>query len=167
MGFGVIEIAKKKPQYVDMGLLDLRKDGDHYDRLKAIFEATTKLIKNYKPDEVALEAPFFGKNVQSMLKLGRAQGVAMAAALHQDLPIFEYAPLKIKLAITGVGQASKEQVSAMLQRMFSIKEMPKNFDASDGLAVAVCHFYESTSVLKTAKTKDWADFVKKNPGRVQ
>jgi crossover junction endodeoxyribonuclease RuvC len=167
MGFGVIRSTGKNPEYVDMGILDIRKEGDHYMKLKAIFKTTIKLIENYSPNEMAVEAPFYGKNVQSMLKLGRAQGVALAAALSMDLPVFEYAPRKIKLAITGAGQASKEQVSKMLERMFSIPDMPKNFDASDGLAAAVCHFYENTSLTTKSSTKNWGDFIRKNPGRVK
>lgn len=167
MGFGVLDATGKTPGYIDMGVLDIRKEGDHYQKLNAIFRTTIKLIENYSPVELAIEAPFFGKNVQSMLKLGRAQGVAIAAALSMDLPVYEYAPRKIKLAITGVGQASKEQVSSMLKRMLVIPDMPENFDATDGLAAAVCHFYENSSPIKKASSKGWADFVKKNPGRIQ
>ncbi len=167
MGFGVLNATGKVPGYIDMGVLDIRKEGDHYMKLNAIFKTTIKLIENYNPVELAIEAPFYGKNVQSMLKLGRAQGAAISAALLKDLPVFEYAPRKIKLSITGVGQASKEQVSAMLGRMFSIPDMPDNFDATDGLAVAVCHFYENSSPLKKSSAKGWGDFVKNNPGRVK
>jgi len=167
MGFGVLDASAKEPRYIDMGVLDIRKEGDHYQKLNAIFRTTVKLIDNYAPVEMAIEAPFYGKNVQSMLKLGRAQGAAIAAALNMDLPVFEYAPRKIKLAITGVGQASKEQVSAMLERMLMIPDMPGNFDATDGLAAAVCHFYESSNPIKKTGAKGWADFVKKNPGRIR
>lgn len=167
MGFGVIKASGKDPLYIDMGVLDIRKEGDHYQKLNAIFRTTVKLIENYKPNELAVEAPFFGKNVQSMLKLGRAQGVAIAAALSMDLPVFEYAPRKIKMAITGLGQASKEQVSAMLERMFAIKDMPGNLDATDGLAAAVCHFYEKKTPEKTGAARNWSDYIKKNPGRVK
>ena len=125
-----------------MGVIDLKKAGDHYMKLRKIYEGTIGLIEQYLPDEVALEAPFYGKNVQSMLKLGRAQGVAMAAVLSRDVPVFEYAPRKIKLSITSAGDASKEQVAGMLARMFNLQEIPKNLDATDGLAVAVCHFYQ-------------------------
>lgn len=166
MGFGVLRATGKEPAYIDMGMLDIRKEGDHHSKLKAIFKLTIKLIENYRPDEMAIEAPFFGKNVQSMLKLGRAQGVAIAAALSKDLPVFEYAPRKIKLSITGVGQASKEQVSNMLGKSLNIKNMPSNLDASDGLAAAVCHFYESKMVLKKSGVKNWGEFIRKNPGRV-
>ena len=167
MGFGVIKTSGKNPVYLDMGILDIRKEGDHYMKLKAIFKTTIKLIENYSPDELAVEAPFYGKNVQSMLKLGRAQGVALAAALSMDLPVYEYAPRKIKLSITGSGNASKEQVSNMLERMLSIPDMPTNFDASDGLAAAVCHFYEMASPIKKSSSKNWGDFIRKNPGRAK
>ncbi len=166
MGFGVIQSSGKQPEFIDMGVLDLRKEKDPYDKLRIIFDTTIKLINNYHPDVLAIESPFFGKNVQSMLKLGRAQGVAIAAALSKGLPVHEYAPRKIKLAITGVGQASKEQVSGMLFRMFSLQGMPENFDATDGLAAAVCHFYEDKAPLKSSGSKSWADFAKKNPGRI-
>lgn len=167
MGFGVIGSVGKKPIYQDMGVLDLRKVSDQYLKLRRIFDTTIELIDKYNPDELAIEAPFYGKNVQSMLKLGRAQGVAISAALTRDIPIFEYAPRKIKLAVTGAGQASKEQVSGMLEKMFMIKEMPKNHDATDGLAVAVCHFYEKSPGQKKTGVKSWGDFIAKNPGRVK
>lgn len=166
MGYGIIGSSGKDPVYQDMGVLDLRKEPDQYLKMKKIFDTTLELIDQYTPDELAIEAPFYGKNVQSMLKLGRAQGTAIAAALSRDIPVFEYAPRKIKLAITGVGQASKEQVSAMLEKMFSIKDMPVNYDASDGLAVAVCHFYERSPGKKKAGPTSWNDFIAKNPGRV-
>jgi crossover junction endodeoxyribonuclease RuvC len=166
MGFGVILGEGKQPGFIDMGVLDIRKEGDHYMKLSIIYKTVTRLIENYNPTELAIEAPFFGKNVQSMLKLGRAQGVAIAAALSMDLPVFEYAPRKIKMSITGVGQASKEQVSSMLGRMFSIENMPLNYDATDGLAAAVCHFYERSAPVKKGGAKSWSDFIKKNPGRV-
>lgn len=139
MGYGIIRSDGKKPELITLGVIDLKKFGDHYLKLQKIFERTLSLIDEYHPDEIAIEAPFYGKNVQSMLKLGRAQGVAMAAGLYRSVPIFEYAPLKIKLAITGEGKASKEQVASMLQKTLLIKELPKNLDATDGLAAAVCH----------------------------
>ena len=167
MGYGIIHGSGKHPAYVDMGVLDLKKHGDHYMKLRKIYASTLDLIEKYMPDEVAIEAPFFGKNVQSMLKLGRAQGVAMAAVLSRDIPVFEYAPRKIKLSITSAGDASKEQVAAMLSRMFSLKSIPRNLDATDGLAVAVCHFYQrQMPTVKSGKTS-WEDFVRKNPDRVK
>jgi len=167
MGFGVIQGGGKTPQYLDMGNIDLKKIADPYMKLRVIHEKTLELIKKYMPDEVAIEAPFYGKNVQSMLKLGRAQGVAIAAVLSREIPVVEYAPRKIKLAITSQGNASKEQVAAMLARMFNLKDIPKNLDATDGLAVAVCHFYQKEQVPKSAGSKSWEDFIKKNPGRVK
>jgi crossover junction endodeoxyribonuclease RuvC len=144
MGYGVLRIVQTKAEMVALGVIDLRKYSNHYLKLSRIFERVTGIIDSYLPDELAIEAPFFGKNVQSMLKLGRAQGVAMAAALQRDIPITEYAPLKIKLAITGNGQASKEQVADMLHRMLHIPEtdMPSFMDATDGLAAAYCHYLQ-------------------------
>lgn len=167
MGFGVVQGNGKNPGFIDMGVFDYRKEGDHYKKINAIFKSTIRLIENYAPHELAIEAPFYGKNIQSMLKLGRAQGAAISAALLKDLPVYEYAPRKIKLAITGVGQASKEQVASMLARMFVIKAMPANLDASDGLAVAVCHFYEKNSPVKKHGHNNWEEFIRKNPGRIK
>lgn len=167
MGYGIVKGDGKTPEYVDMGVVDLKREGDHYMKLKKIYERTLELIEKYLPDEVAIEAPFYGKNVQSMLKLGRAQGVAMAAVLSRDVPVFEYAPRKIKLAITSVGDASKEQVARMLMRMFDLKEMPKNLDATDGLAAAVCHFYQNGIDLQKQGNKSWEEFIRKNPDRIK
>lgn len=167
MGYGIIKKSGKSPDYVDMGVVDLKKEGDHYMKLRKIYERTLELIERYLPDEVAIEAPFYGKNVQSMLKLGRAQGVAMAAVLSRDVPVFEYAPRKIKLSITGAGDASKEQVAHMLMRMFDLKELPKNLDATDGLAAAVCHFYQDGIKLPKAGARNWEEFIRKNPDRVK
>ncbi len=151
-----------------MGVLVLDKYEDHYLRLRKIFERVIGLIEEYLPDELAIEAPFFGKNVQSMLKLGRAQGVAMAAALTRDIPIFEYAPLKIKMSITGNGRASKEQVAAMLQRFLKIPDdqMLPQLDATDGLAAALCHFFQSNNPVKEDSYKSWKDYINKNPKKI-
>ena len=167
MGFGVIHSAGKNPGYINMGVVDLRKCGGHYMKLRKIYISTLELIGKYLPDEVAFEAPFYGKNVQSMLKLGRAQGVAIAAVLARNVPVFEYAPRKIKLSITSAGDASKEQVAGMLARMFNLKEIPKNLDATDGLAVAVCHFYQRELETKHPGPKNWEDYIRKNPGKVK
>jgi crossover junction endodeoxyribonuclease RuvC len=167
MGFGVIEIVNKKMKFVQLNELMLKKYDDHYTKLKLIFDRTLDLIDTYHPDEIAIEAPFFGKNVQSMLKLGRAQGVAMAAGLSREIPITEYLPKKIKMAITGNGNASKEQVAKMLQQMLKIKELPKNLDSTDGLAAAVCHFYNSGKTDVGASYTGWDAFVKKNDKRVK
>ncbi len=161
MGFGLIKIVGKKMEFLQLNELQLSKYDDHYVRLRHIFERTIELIDSFHPDEIAIEAPFFGKNVQSMLKLGRAQGVAMAAGLSRQIPITEYSPKKIKMAITGNGNASKEQVAKMLQSLLTLKELPKNLDSTDGLAAAVCHFYNAGKV-----STGWAAFVKQNEGRV-
>jgi len=167
MGYGIIQGTGKTPGYVDMGVIDFKKSGDHYMKLRKIYESTLSLMEKYLPDEVAIEAPFYGKNIQSMLKLGRAQGVAMAAVLARDVPVFEYAPRKIKLAITSAGDASKEQVAAMLARMFDLKEIPKNLDATDGLAAAVCHFYQKGVIQKKPGSNSWEEYIRKNPGKVK
>jgi len=167
MGFGIIKVVKNNMTFVQMNELDMRKVKDPYTKLRKIFERTIELIDTHHPDEIALEAPFFGKNVQSMLKLGRAQGVAMAAGLSRDIPVFEYAPLKIKQAITGRGSASKEQVAKMLQSTLGIKELPKNLDMTDGLAAAVCHFYNSGRIEVGKSYSGWASFVKKNEDRIK
>ena len=151
-----------------MGVLHLSKLGSHELKLKRIFERTLQLVDEYKPDEFAVEAPFFGKNVQSMLKLGRAQGVAMSAALYRNVPIFEYAPKKIKMAITGQGTASKEQVAAMLKSILNIKEMPKHLDASDGLAAAVCHHFQRNPGQSGGTSyTTWGSFLKDNPDKLK
>lgn len=154
-------------ELIGLGTIDLSKLPSHELKLKKIFERITYLINEYKPQECALEAPFHGKNVQSMLKLGRAQGVAMAAAITLDVSIAEYAPKRIKQSITGSGTASKEQVAAMLQQILKFKETPKYLDATDGLAVAVCHHFSSSGPLGATKSyKGWGDFIKANPNKV-
>ncbi|WP_315403887.1 crossover junction endodeoxyribonuclease RuvC [Hoylesella saccharolytica] len=167
MGYGIIKIVDNKASMVAMGIIDLRKLTDHYLRLGHIFERITGIIDAYLPDELAIEAPFFGKNVQSMLKLGRAQGVAIAAAIHRDIPIHEYAPLKIKMAITGRGQASKEQVAGMLQRLLHLDQtdMPRFMDATDALGAAYCHFLQMGRPDSEVKYRSWKDFVNKNQSR--
>lgn len=169
MGYGVIRVTGNKAQLVVMGVIDMRKESDSYLRLGKIFERVTGIIDEYLPDEMAIEAPFFGKNVQSMLKLGRAQGVAIAAAIHHDVPIHEYAPLKIKMAITGQGQASKEQVAGMLQRMLHIsdEDMPKFMDATDALGAAYCHFLQMGKPETNVRHySSWKDYASKNQARV-
>src|SRR6056300_593525 len=166
MGYGVLGCRKKEITLVSMGIITLGKIDSHALKLKKIFERTLGLIDSYHPDEMALEAPFYGKNVQSMLKLGRAQGVAMAAGLYREVPITEYSPKKIKMAITGSGNASKEQVAKMLQSLLKIKELPKNLDATDGLAAAVCHFYNGGNQKAYKSYSGWSAFVKQNDKRV-
>ena len=166
MGFGLIKVVDKSMELMQMDELILKKYKDHYTKLKLIFERTLHLVDTYHPDEIAIEAPFFGKNVQSMLKLGRAQGVAMAACLIREVPITEYSPKKIKMAITGNGNASKEQVAKMLQNILNINELPKNLDATDGLAAAVCHYYNSGSVSSDKSYSGWGAFVNQNKNRL-
>lgn len=169
MGYGVIRVEGNKVQLVVTGVIDMRKESDPYLRLGKIFERVTGIIAEYLPDEMAIEAPFFGKNVQSMLKLGRAQGVAIAAAIQRDVPIHEYAPLKIKMAITGQGQASKEQVAGMLQRLLHIREedMPRFMDATDALGAAYCHFLQMGRPESNEKHyNSWKDFVQRNQSRI-
>jgi crossover junction endodeoxyribonuclease RuvC len=166
-GYGLIRAAGNNPELITIGLIDLSKFGDHYLKLKHIFDRTLGIIDEYHPDELAIEAPFYGKNVQSMLKLGRAQGAAIAAALSRSLPIFEYAPRKIKMSITGRGAASKEQVAAMLMNILKFKDTKIRLDATDGLAAALCHFYQVNRPSKDKGFTGWKDFMKKNPGRVK
>jgi len=168
MGYGVLRVVDTKAQMITMGVIDLRKSGDGYLKLGHIFERVTGIIDSFLPDELAIEAPFFGKNVQSMLKLGRAQGVAIAAAIRHSVPIHEYAPMKIKMALTGNGTASKEQVAGMLQRLLKIKddEMGQFMDATDALAAAYCHFLQMGRPETDAPHyKGWKDFVTKNKER--
>lgn len=167
MGFGLITCEGQKMKLLQLDELLLKKYDDHYLKLQKIFERTIQLIDTYHPDEIAIEAPFFGKNVQSMLKLGRAQGVAMAAGLSREVPITEYSPKKIKMAITGNGNASKEQVAKMLQSLLSLKTLPKNLDATDGLAAAVCHFYNMGKLSVGKSYTGWSAFVKQNPNKIQ
>ena len=168
MGYGILGINGKKPAVVAMGVVKLSKFESHYRRLKRIYDRVLDLCSQYLPDELAIEAPFFGKNVQSMLKLGRAQGVAMAAALARDIPITEYEPRKIKMAITGNGASSKEQVQEMLRRILSIprENLLPELDATDALAAALCHFYESGKPA-VAKASSWKDFIAKHPEKVK
>jgi len=166
MGFGLIKVAGKEMKFLQLNELNLQKYADHYLKLKLIFERTIELIETFHPDEIALEAPFFGKNVQSMLKLGRAQGVAMAAGLSREIPVTEYSPKKIKMAITGNGNASKEQVAKMLQSTLGLKKLPKNLDSTDGLAAAVCHFYNAGRIQTSKSYSGWAAYVKQNPKKI-
>lgn len=169
MGYGVIGITGKKYEMITLGIIHLAKLENHALKLQKIHERSLSLIDMYNPDEVALEEPFFGKNVQSMLKLGRAQGVAMAAALHRGLPIFEYTPKKVKKSITGNGNASKEQVAAMLQSLLNFQDLPKFLDATDAVAVALCHFFQSGSSAQglSKQYTGWDAFVKENDSRVK
>jgi crossover junction endodeoxyribonuclease RuvC len=185
MGYGILEVEGRNLKAIVLGDIDLHKITDPYDKLRYIFERVRALVAEYSPKEVALESPFFGQNVQSMLKLGRAQGVAMAAALSCNKPVAEYAPTRIKQAITGTGAASKQQVAAIVTRTLKIEDAPRRLDATDGMAVALCHYYATTSPLnaalgesrikglggeKTARkrgSKSWEQFVNENPKRVK
>ena len=169
MGYGILGVKSKKPAMIALGVIELNKFESHYLRLRRIYDRILSLVDQYLPDEMAIEAPFFGKNVQSMLKLGRAQGVAMAAALAREVPIAEYEPRKIKQAITGNGAASKEQVQEMLRRILSIpkENLLPELDATDALAAALCHFYESSRPIQQKTCSSWKDFIAKNPGRVK
>ena len=167
-GFAVIETQGNTISIIDMGVFNMTKCNNAQEKLKQIFEDITGVIEEFKPNEMAIEAPFFGKNVQSMLKLGRAQGVAIAGAMVKGLPIREYAPKKIKLAITGSGNASKEQVSGMLKNIIQQKFRTESLDAADALAVAVCHHYQTSNKIFSRKEYGgWSDFLKDNPGRVR
>lgn len=182
MGYGIIRVNGTALQLISAGVLKIDKSSSHFDRLKDIFNFIVQLIERHHPDELAIEEPFFGKNVQSMLKLGRAQGVAMAAALHRQIPVYGYSPRLIKQSITGKGGASKEQVSAMLQRLLSFEQSPKFLDATDAVGVALCHYFQSRvltsisgeSAIKKTETKKagkaysgWDAFVNDNPGRTK
>ncbi len=181
MGYAIICVKGNSVHLISASILKLDKEDEHYSRLKIIFETLLELIETHHPDELAIEEPFFGKNVQSMLKLGRAQGVAIAAALYRQIPVFGYTPRKIKQSITGRGAASKEQVAAMLQQIFKYEEQPKFLDATDALAVALCHYFQnkivetqqSVTVKKVGSKKTttgksysgWDTFLKDNPDR--
>ena len=169
MGYAFIGVSGNKASLIAMGVIDLRKCKDMYMKLGEIFTRVQGLINSFLPDELAIEAPFFGKNVQSMLKLGRAQGVAIAAAISRQVPIHEYAPMKIKMAITGNGSSSKEQVADMLRRMLNIssEEMPHFMDATDALGAAFCHFIQRGRPVSDKKYSSWADFAAKNPGKIK
>ena len=182
MGYGIIEIEGREVRSVVMGDIDLHTMSDPYRKLRYIFDRVSRLIEDYNPREVALESPFFGTNVQSMLKLGRAQGVAMAAALTHDKEVFEYAPTRIKQAIAGSGAASKEQVAAIIKRILKLEYTPRRLDATDGMAVAMCHYYTARTPINIAMGNDrvkglgggkkaakgsssWEAFLKQNPER--
>ena len=168
MGYGLLKVNGNKASMMAMGVIDMRKIHDPYLRLGRIFDRVTSLIEEFLPDEMAIEAPFFGKNIQSMLKLGRAQGVAIAAAIHHDIPIHEYAPLKIKMAITGQGLASKQQVAGMLKHLLNLNEDEhvQFMDATDALATAYCHFLQANAPEHTKQYNSWKDFAIKNKNRI-
>lgn len=168
MGYGIISVVGEKISLVEMDVLKLNKFSDHHERLKKIFQAMSRIIKQHKPDSLAIEAPFFGKNVQSMLKLGRAQGVAITVAMMSNLDVTEYSPRKIKQSITGNGNSSKEQVAAMIKQILNLKELPQYFDETDAIAVALCHHFQNRSVKTVgAAYSGWNAFINANPSRVK
>lgn len=167
MGYGLIGKKGNEIYYIASDVMDLRKLKTHGEKLAEILNSCQAIIRKFLPDEMALEAPFYGKNIQSMLKLGRAQGLAMAAAIQHQIPIFEYAPKKVKQSITGNGNASKEQLETMVMRLLKIKEKPEFLDSSDALGVAICHYFQSSSILDKTKTKNWSNFLKNNPDRLK
>jgi len=166
MGYGILKVSNKELCLISAGAIELNKIKDTHLKLKTIFDSVIKLIDTHHPDELAIEAPFFGKNVQSMLKLGRAQGVAIAAALSRELSIAEYAPKKIKQSITGNGNASKEQVAEMLARILNVKFQQKHLDASDGVAAALCHHFQGNTNGSNKKNTNWSSFIKQNPEKL-
>lgn len=170
MGYAIIRTfgKNKKPELVVSGVLDMNKMTDPYLKLQRIFKRTLQVIDNYQPDELAIESQFFGKNIQSMLKLGRAQGVAIAAALQRDIPIFEYAPKKIKMSVTGTGSASKEQIALLLGKFMVLNTTSEQLDETDAIAIAYCHYLQSSAPFSSEGTncKNWSDFIKKNPGKI-
>jgi crossover junction endodeoxyribonuclease RuvC len=167
MGYGLILVVGKKYSLIQFGVIHLKKYASHELKLKKIFERVTGIIEEFHPDTVALEAPFYGENVQSMLKLGRAQGVAMAAALAREIPITEYSPKKVKQSVTGNGNASKEQVAEMIKTLLQIKEIPKLLDATDALAVALCHHFHDGRIQTRGRNAGWKSFLDENPDRVK
>lgn len=166
-GYGLVEVKAKKVSILTMGVMSPGKFEEINTRLKFLHERALHLIDEYKPDVLSIEAPFYGKNIQSMLKLGRAQGVVMAAALYRSVPVFEYAPLLVKQSITGMGRASKEQVAYFLQKVYNLDEVPRHLDATDAIAVAICHYLQLSNPIKKSEYKGWEDYIKKNPGRVK
>lgn len=166
-GFGIVEIRNKKPAILEMGKISTKKNSTHYDKLKVLHVESFKIIEKYKPDVMAIEAPFYGKDIQAMLKLGRGQGAIMVAALLKNVPIYEYAPLLVKQAITGMGRAAKVQVAYFLQKVYGLKDLDQGYDATDAVAVAICHFIQLGKPQKSKEYKNWGDFVKKNPGKVK
>lgn len=168
LGYGVILVDKRKTHYVDMGVVDLRRERDHFAKLNTIFTEVGRLIERYSPDDLAVEAPFYGKNPQVMLKLGRAQGAAISAAIARNIPVFEYAPRKVKMAITGMGAASKEQVALILQKSLGVTFNTGFLDASDALAIAMCHFYQLINPLSDMdNSTNWEQFIKNHPDRIK
>ncbi len=168
LGYGVVLVDRRSVHYVDMGVVDLRKEKDHFAKLNTIYTEVGAVIDRYCPDDMAVEAPFYGKNPQVMLKLGRAQGAAISAAIARGVPIFEYAPRKVKMAVTGQGAASKEQVALIVSRTLSVELKSGYLDATDALAIALCHFYQLVNPFADREAStDWAQFIKSHPDRIR
>jgi crossover junction endodeoxyribonuclease RuvC len=167
MGYGLIEVVNNKPRILQVGVIKTAGFTDHYQKLKHIFERSNALLNELMPDELAIESQFYGKDIQAMLKLGRAQGIVIGLALSKNIPVFEYAPLKVKQSITGMGRAAKEQVAYFLKNMFTLTELPKELDATDAVAVAVCHYLQMKNPVSKSGIKSWGDFVRKNPEKVK
>ena len=168
LGFGVIRVSGRNVSFVDMGVLDMRKEKDHFSKLRMLEGKMEELLDRYRPDELSVESPFYGKNPQVMLKLGRAQGAAVTAALRRGIHVEEYAPRKAKIAITGVGSASKEQVCTMIQKILGVRLRPEHLDATDALALALCHYFSITSPVSAVRSSgDWKHFIEANPDRVK
>lgn len=168
LGYGVIRVGKSRPEYVAMGILDMRKIPGHFDRIGFIRREVSRLVSEYSPDVMSIESPFYGKNAQVILKLGRAQGAAVSAASDAGIPVFEYAPRKAKIAITGNGAASKEQVCLMSSRLLGVDFAPEHLDATDALALALCHYFHLKSPIPASGgSSDWKKFIAENPGRVK
>jgi len=167
MGYGLIEVVNNKPRILQVGVIKTAGFTDHYQKLKYIFERSNALLNELMPDELAIESQFYGKDIQAMLKLGRAQGIVIGLALSKNIPVFEYAPLKVKQSITGMGRAAKEQVAYFLKNMFTLTELPKELDATDAVAVAVCHYLQMKNPVSKSGIKSWGDFVRKNPEKVK
>lgn len=168
LGYGIIEVESKHPHYVDMGVFDLRKIHDPFEKLANIFSGVDELLAEHQPDYLAVESPFYGKNAQVILKLGRAQGAALTAAVMRGIPVAEYAPRKAKIAICGNGAASKEQVSMMIQKTLKVELDPKYLDATDALAIALCHYYQLTNPLAASGgNSNWKSFLEQNPDRIK
>ena len=168
LGFGIIKICGKVPELIDLGVIDMRRESDHFVKLRIITRKVGEIIDKYAPDDLAIEAPFYGKNPQVMLKLGRAQGAAISAAIQRDMPIFEYAPRKVKMSITGNGAATKEQLAMMLEKTLKIKLNQTFLDATDALGIAVCHFHQLINPLSDLETSSsWEKFIKNNPDRIK
>ncbi len=167
MGYGLIEVVNNKPRILQVGVIKTAGFTDHYQKLKHIFERSNALLNELMPDELAIESQFYGKDIQAMLKLGRAQGIVIGLALSKNIPVFEYAPLKVKQSITGMGRAAKEQVAYFLKNMFILTELPKELDATDAVAVAVCHYLQMKNPVSKSGIKSWGDFVRKNPEKVK